>query len=215
MPAESCEGIARPPVQLTFDRFIIGPENQFAAVAAKMLAGPEPPCFNPLVIRGVQGAGKSMLLRAMGTEYGRLAPSKNVALGLGTELLRAHAAGDLSVLAQADLLLLDEVDGFRAGTTRALERVLRERAEAGRLTVLALQIGQGAGLLRFCTKEFPRGLSVELLPPSADTRREILLRHLREHGVAVEEAASASLTFVPWESAVDVEALGERLLHAA
>ncbi|MGA7743971.1 MAG: DnaA/Hda family protein, partial [Polyangia bacterium] len=111
MPAESCEGIARPPVQLTFDRFIIGPENQFAAVAAKMLAGPEPPCFNPLVIRGVQGAGKSMLLRAMGTEYGRLAPSKNVALGLGTELLRAHAAGDLSVLAQADLLLLDEVDG--------------------------------------------------------------------------------------------------------
>ena len=215
MSADPRSLIARPPVQLTFDRFIIGPENQFAAVAAKMLAGPGQPCFNPLVIRGVQGAGKSMLLRAMGTEYGRLAPSKNVALGLGTELLRAHAAGDLSVLAQADFLLLDEVDGLRAGPTRALERMLRERAEAGRLTVLALQIGQGAGLLRFCTKEFPRGLSVELLPPSADTRREILLRHLREHGVAVEEAASASLTFVPWESAVDVESLGERLLHAA
>ena len=215
MPADSCEGIARRPVQLTFDRFIIGPENQFAAVAAKMLAGPGQPCFNPLVIRGVQGAGKSMLLRAMAAEYSRLAPGKNVALGLGTELLQAHAAGDLSVLAQADLLLLDEVDGLCTGAARALARMLRERAEAGRLTVLALQIGQGAGLLRVCTKEFPRGLSVDLLPPSADTRREILLRHLREHGVAVEEAASASLTLVPWESAVDVEALGERLLHAA
>jgi hypothetical protein len=56
---------------------------------------------------------------------------------LGTELLQARAAGDLSVLAQADLLLLDDVDGLRAGSTRALERVFRERAEAdGRHTKL-------------------------------------------------------------------------------
>jgi chromosomal replication initiation ATPase DnaA len=132
MPAAPCALIARPPVQLTFDRFIVGPENQFAAVAAKMLAGPGQPCFNPLVIRGVQGVGRSMLLRAMGTEYGRLSPSKNVALGLGTELLRAHAAGDFSVLAQADSLLLDEIDGLRAGAARASARMLRERAKADR-----------------------------------------------------------------------------------
>jgi len=33
VPPEPHEFVASPPVQLTFDRFIIGPENQFAANA--------------------------------------------------------------------------------------------------------------------------------------------------------------------------------------
>ncbi len=204
--------VAPAPVQLTFDRFVIGPENHFAASAAKMLSRSGRPRFNPLVIRGVQGAGKTLLLDTIRAECLRVAPAMNVPLKAGTDL---RLADSLDGQLEPDLLLLDEPAGLGGRALQRLKGLLCDRAEAGRLTVLALDASQGNVLLRFCSRSFPDGLMAELMPPSADTRREILLRHLREHDVAVEKAASLALTFIPWESAVDIEALGEQLVHAA
>lgn len=204
--------VAPAPVQLTFDRFIIGPESDFAASAAKVLSRQARPRFNPLVIRGVEGAGKSMLLEAMRAECLRVAPAVNVTMRVGIDL---RLSSSLNGLLEPNLLLLDGVAGLARRPLRHLTELLIGRAQAGRLTVLALHASQGNPLLCFCSRAFPDGLMAEILPPSADTRREILLRRLREHDVAVEDAASMALTFIPWESVVDVEILGEQLVHAA
>ena len=143
-----------------FDWFIIGPEN--ISLGNSEDAGWS---GQPSLTRGDLGrAGRrSDTFVLDGAEYGRLAPGKNVALGLGTELLQTHAAGDLSVLAQADLLLLDEVDGLRAGTARAWSACCANEPRPAASPCWLFRLGRELAC-SFCSKEFPRGLSVDLLP---------------------------------------------------
>jgi hypothetical protein len=204
--------VAPAPVQLTFDRFVIGPESQFAASAAKMLSRSGRPRYNPLVLRGVEGVGKSLLLDAMRGECARVAPAMRVTVLRSADL---RLAATVDGLLEPELVLLDEPAGLAGRPLNQLKALLGERVAAGRLTIVALDAGRGQLLLELCRRSFPEGLSAELMPPSADTRREILLRHMREHDINVEEAASAALTFIPWETAGDVEALGEQLVQAA
>jgi chromosomal replication initiator protein len=62
----------------TFEKFVVGPTNQFAHAAARMVAESPASRWNPLFIYGGVGLGKTHLLHAIGHEIHQQRPEWNI-----------------------------------------------------------------------------------------------------------------------------------------
>jgi hypothetical protein len=205
--------VAPPPVQLTFDRFVVWPGNQVANNVATQIVGRRWPAYRLLTLRGFAGVGKSLLLQIMGSECSRLWADAKVEACTASELVAAVQERH----AFADLLLVDEAHvPIKPHARSSIVKLVGERAEAGRITVLAFDLRtETNALLRACMRDLSQSISVEMAPPDLDSRREIMVRYLKTCGVVVEEDASASVAFVPWETDEDVRYFAALLIEAA
>ena len=182
--------IAVPPPDLvsryTFDKFVIGPTNQFAAAAARMVADAPASRWNPLFIYGGVGLGKTHLLHAVGHQSTRLFPGMSVAYlsseRFTNELINAirydRTAEFRARYRTIDLLLIDDIQ-FISGKERTQEEffhTFNDLYESRKQIIVSSDsspkdIPEIEERLR---SRFEWGLIADIQPPDFETRVAIL-----------------------------------------
>ena len=112
----------------TFDNFIVGSSNKLAHAAAMAVADNPYIIYNPLVIYGKSGVGKTHLLLAIKNHISRKFPDKKIVYTRGedftNQLITSINAGTMDIFREkfrtADVLLMDDVH-FIAGKEQTQE----------------------------------------------------------------------------------------------
>lgn len=88
-----------------FENFVTGPNSRLAFAAARKVADQPGTLYNPLVIYGGVGLGKTHLLQAIGNAAAAAHPGWRIVILNGGQL----GVGDMAQAEQADLLLIDDL----------------------------------------------------------------------------------------------------------
>ena len=191
----------------TFEAFIEGDCNRVARRAGKTVAEkPGANSFNPLVIYGGVGLGKTHLAQAISNEVKRLHPNK-VVLYVSSEKFinqfmdhsRNNAINDFIHFYQLiDVLILDDVQFFAKAekSQDAFFAIFNHLHQSQKQLVLTSDKSPKDldGVQERLLSRFRWGLSADLQVPEYDTRIEILERNVLElEGALISLLAQSSL----------------------
>lgn len=180
----------------SFDSFIEGDCNRVARRAGKTVADkPGANSFNPLVIYGGVGLGKTHLAQAIGNDVKKQHPNK-VVLYVSSEKFinqfqdhgRNNAINDFIHFYQLiDVLIIDDVQFFaRAEKSQdAFFAIFNHLHQSGKQLVLTSDKAPKDldGLQERLLSRFRWGLSADLQMPDYETRIEILERKMKNDGL--------------------------------
>ena len=183
----------------TFERFVQGASNQFAAAAAEAVADRPGQAYNPLYIYGGSGLGKTHLLHAIGRRVAESSPSLKVVY-LTTEqfvnelincIRRQQMEAFRTTFRGVDVLLLDDIQ-FIAGKERTQEEffhTFNTLQSTGRQVVFTSDARPAdiPGLEERLRSRFLQGLIADVQPPDLETRCAILREKARAIGWELPE----------------------------
>jgi chromosomal replication initiation ATPase DnaA len=185
--------------QAAFERRIFqeSASNQMAVRAADTVIAEPGTRYNPLVIAGPSGTGKTHLLNAIGNELARRGDGTARVACVGAqlfidELIAALQEGQIERFRAryraADALLIDDVQ-FVAGKERTQEElfhVFNHYHSAGKQLVLVSDLPPKAieGLEERLRSRFEGGLVAELEAPDRALREKLLAKYLADAGAA-------------------------------
>ena len=183
----------------TFDRFIVGPSNKFAHAAAIAVSQNPGKAYNPLLIYGNSGLGKTHLIYAIAHEIRTKTPNAKIVYIKGddftNELVEAIRTGKnvefRSKYRDADLLLMDDVQ-FIAGRKQTQEEffhTFNTLYESKRQIVLTSDRSPKEMQLlddRLQTR-FEWGLLVDVQPPDFETRLAIVKNKAAQWGSVIDD----------------------------
>lgn len=215
---------ARLDPRLTFGTLVTGAANQLVLAAARAVAEGSRPPFNPLVIHGRTGLGKTHVLHAIGQRTLEVAPRASIRLVRWEELIRgwreAEATGRpgefLAFFREVNLLLVDDADGLgiEEPGRGPVMGLLQERLTQHRATVLVMSCAPSELRIPDDTTErlLGAGLVVELQPPDSAMRWEILNRLSSESEGELSPAVLEEVAALPCDSVLELVGAGHRLL---
>ena len=179
-----------------FETFIEGANNQFAKTAAEAVSeNPGKQSFNPLIIYGGTGLGKTHLLHAIGNRVLETQPNKRIVIATSEKFtldfvngLRKNRTVEFAKhYRNADLLLIDDIQFFKGKeqTQEQFFHTFNELYQSGKQIVLTADRypGEMKGLQDRLLSRFQSGLSVDIQPPDFEVRVAILMDKAERNGV--------------------------------
>ncbi|MFT5140068.1 MAG: chromosomal replication initiator protein [Lysobacterales bacterium] len=186
-----------------FDNFVPGKSNELALAAAQQVAqDPGGVSYNPLLLYGGTGLGKTHLLHAAGNLIRESNPSAKV-LYLHSERFVSEMITSIrmktidafkSHYRSAEALLIDDIQFF-AGKDRTQEEffhTFNALLESKQQIVLTCDRypKEVEGLESRLRSRFGWGLSLAIEPPDFETRVAILMNKAQERGVQLDESVA-------------------------
>ena len=183
----------------TFDAFVEGKSNELAKAAASQVADNAGQSYNPLLMYGGVGLGKTHLMQAVGNEILRRKPTAKVmylhSQRFVQDMVKALQTGTMQDFMQfyrsVDALLIDDIQFFA--------KKLRSQEEFFHLFNSLLERGQQMiltsdkypreidGLEDRLKSRFVWGLTVEVEAPELETRVAILMKKAEADGVPLDQ----------------------------
>ncbi len=180
----------------TFDNFIKGDSNQLARAAALAVANnPGGTSFNPLVIYGGTGLGKTHLMHALGNHALASGKAKRVAYISSekftvdfVEAIQADRVNEFSLYYRSmDLLIVDDIQFFsgKEKTQDNFFHTFNTLYQLGKQIVLSSDVPpkELKGLDERLISRFQCGLTADIQPPDLETRIAILRKKSEENGL--------------------------------
>jgi chromosomal replication initiator protein len=183
----------------TFDKFIEGDCNRLGRAAGMAVANkPGLTAFNPLMIYGGVGLGKTHLIQAIGNQIKDSFPDKFV-LYVSTEKFTnqfVNAIRNNSIEAftnfylQVDVLIIDDVQ-FLSGKEKTQEtffNIFNHLHQSGKQIILSSDRAPRdlAGMEDRLLSRFKWGLTADLQQPDFETRIAIIQKKLQEDGIQID-----------------------------
>ncbi len=173
--------------EMTFDNFVVGPGSKFPFTVAVAVSGGEQAQYNPLLIFGGPGLGKTHLLSAIGNKVSEGGADAKVLFIPSDRIVEAFdKAKDEPArmrrirddLRSVDLLLIDDMQFLAASQTTQdeLVKVIDYLVDEGKQVVLASDRvpGHVPGMSDRLTARILKGLTADIQPPDPETRVAIL-----------------------------------------
>lgn len=191
--------------RFTFDSFIVGSSNQFAYAAAKAVSdAPGETAFNPLVIYGGVGLGKTHILQAIAHHYlsskNHDEKRKNIIfvssekftmdfiLSIQKNMTTQHSQHYRTT----NLLLVDDIQFFnnKERTQEEFFHIFNDLHQRGKQIVLTMDCppAQLKGLADRLINRFQWGLVTDIQPPDFETRVAILKNKAEIDGVYLDNS---------------------------
>ncbi len=181
----------------TFDRYVIGGNNEFAAAACDRVAVAPATAYNPLFIWGGTGLGKTHLLHAVGNTVLARFPRRRVAYvpseQFTNEMIDAIKTGQTALFRERyrriDVLLIDDVHFIanKEGTQEELFHTFNALYDSQKQVVLTSDRPpqEIPGLQERLVSRFEWGLVTDIQTPDLETRSAILRKKAGEDRIEI------------------------------
>ena len=186
--------------EYTFDNFVIGANNSFAANAAMAIAKNPGTGYNPCLIYGGVGLGKTHLIQSIGNqvfqEFDNLKIVYVTMESFTNEFIQSIREKKTHLFKNkyryADVLLIDDIHFLqkKTETQEELFHTFNALYDANKQMVFTCDrpVSELKELTDRLRSRFERGLNVDLQPPSFETRYAILKKKIERAKLDIPEA---------------------------